>query len=44
MEYIHNNPVKKGYVMKPEHWYYSSAGYYCGLKNIPLQIDNIFEM
>ncbi len=23
--YIHNNPVKKGYVEKPEEWIYSSA-------------------
>jgi len=25
MEYIHNNPVRKGYVVKPEHWLWSSA-------------------
>lgn len=23
--YIHNNPVKKNYVLKPEYWYWSSA-------------------
>lgn len=44
IEYIHNNPVTKGYVLKPEHWYYSSAGYYNGLKNIPMNIDNVFEL
>jgi REP element-mobilizing transposase RayT len=25
MEYMHNNPVRKGYVNKPEDWKYSSA-------------------
>ena len=25
LEYIHNNPVRKGYVESPEHWKYSSA-------------------
>lgn len=25
LRYIHNNPVKAGYVEKPEHWRYSSA-------------------
>ncbi len=26
IEYIHLNPVRRGYVTKPEHWQYSSAG------------------
>jgi len=25
MNYIHNNPVAKGYVERPEHWKWSSA-------------------
>ncbi|MDB4793419.1 hypothetical protein OAG63_00120 [Methylacidiphilales bacterium] len=25
LEYLHNNPVKRGYVAAPEHWRYSSA-------------------
>jgi REP element-mobilizing transposase RayT len=25
MEYLHHNPVRKGFVEKPEHWKYSSA-------------------
>jgi putative transposase len=25
LEYIHNNPVRKGFVLKPEDWKYSSA-------------------
>ena len=28
LEYIHDNPVRKGYVEKPEHWKYSSARNY----------------
>ncbi len=30
--YIVNNPVKRGYVVVPEHWYWSSANEYCELK------------
>ncbi len=30
VEYIHQNPVKRGYVDKAEHWRYSSARNYLG--------------
>ena len=30
IEYIHHNPVERGYVDKPEHWRYSSARNYAG--------------
>jgi REP-associated tyrosine transposase len=30
VEYIHNNPVQRGYVDLPEHWRYSSARNYSG--------------
>jgi len=30
LEYIHNNPVKRGYVDDPLHWRYSSARNYAG--------------
>ncbi len=30
VEYIHQNPVKRGYVDLPEHWRYSSARDYAG--------------
>jgi putative transposase len=30
MEYIHNNPIKRGYVDLAEHWRYSSARSYLG--------------
>lgn len=31
LDYIHANPVKRGYVSLPEHWRYSSAANYMGL-------------
>ena len=30
LEYVHLNPVKRGYVDKAEHWCYSSARNYAG--------------
>lgn len=30
LDYIHNNPVKAGFVSQPEHWLYSSATDYAG--------------
>lgn len=30
IEYIHNNPVERGYVDEPTHWRYSSARNYAG--------------
>jgi REP element-mobilizing transposase RayT len=32
VQYIHNNPVKKNYVVQPEHWYWSSANPNCEIK------------
>lgn len=34
LEYIHNNPVKRGYVDLPEHWRYSSARNYLRLPGL----------
>jgi REP element-mobilizing transposase RayT len=34
VDYTHNNPVKAGFVEKPEYWLYSSARDYCGQKGI----------
>jgi REP element-mobilizing transposase RayT len=40
LDYIHNNPVKRGYVNLPEHWRYSSAPVYMGLPGlIDVDID-----
>ena len=34
LEYIHQNPVKRGYVNEPEHWRWSSACNYAGGKGL----------
>lgn len=34
VEYIHHNPVKRGYVDDPVHWRYSSARNYAGLPGL----------
>jgi putative transposase len=36
--YIHENPVRRGYVDEPEHWKYSSARNYVGLQAM-LELD-----
>ena len=36
LTYIHNNPVKRGYVDLPEHWHYSSARSYMGEESLLL--------
>ena len=38
LDYIHANPVKRGYVNLPEHWRYSSAANYAGLAGL-IDID-----
>src|ERR1700722_17265160 len=40
LEYIHNNPVKRGYVDDPTHWRYSSARNYAGTEGL---IDVVTE-
>jgi REP element-mobilizing transposase RayT len=40
LEYIHYNPVRRGYVDKPEHWRYSSARNYMGIEYlVPVVMD-----
>jgi putative transposase len=40
LAYIHNNPVRRGYVDLPEHWRYSSARDYAGVDGLlPVVID-----
>ena len=40
LDYIHLNPVKRGYVDDPVHWRYSSARNYAGLPGlIPVYTD-----
>jgi hypothetical protein len=38
LEYIHQNPVKAGFVEKPEDYLYSSARNYYGIKGL-IDID-----
>ena len=34
LEYMHNNPLRRGYVAEPVHWLYSSALNYHGGKGL----------
>jgi len=38
LDYIHFNPVKRGYVHLPEHWRYSSARNHAGGEGL-IEID-----
>jgi putative transposase len=39
VEYIHNNPVRRGLVERPEDWYWSSARDWLGETNVPIRVD-----
>jgi putative transposase len=40
LDYIHNNPVKRGYVDDPTHWRYSSARNYARMESlVPVTTD-----
>jgi putative transposase len=39
IDYIHNNPVRRGLCAKPEDWYWSSAADYAGSREWPLKVD-----
>lgn len=41
IEYIHNNPIKRGYVDEASHWRYSSARDYEGIDGL-LEIEKVF--
>ena len=43
LKYIHENPVRRGYVDLPEHWRYSSARNYLELPHTVLDIDTEYE-
>jgi REP element-mobilizing transposase RayT len=43
VEYIHANPVKRGYVNQPEHWRYSSARNYVGMEGL-IGVTRFYEM
>jgi len=39
IEYIHNNPVRRGLVAHAEDWLWSSAAWYAGAQDVPLVPD-----
>ena len=42
VEYIHNNPIKRGLVEEIEHWIYSSArNYLCGEGRLEIDLIDI---
>ncbi|MGK7389529.1 MAG: REP-associated tyrosine transposase [Candidatus Cyclobacteriaceae bacterium M2_1C_046] len=41
LNYIHQNPVRKSLVAKPEYWFYSSAGFYSGYGEGILKIEKL---
>jgi putative transposase len=40
IDYIHNNPVRRGLVDTPEKWSWSSAAFYAGQRPVKIEIDN----
>jgi len=43
LDYMHNNPLARGYVEKAEHWRYSSARNYAGLSS-PVEVVTDWRM
>ena len=41
INYIHQNPVKRGYIDRAEHWRYSSARDYNGIDGL-LDIERVW--
>ena len=39
INYIHNNPVRRGLVQKPTDWVWSSARFYAGETRVPIRMD-----
>ena len=39
IDYVHLNPVRKGLAAGPGDWYWSSARWYAGAPDVPLQMD-----
>jgi putative transposase len=39
IEYIHNNPVRRGLVDKATDWLWSSARFYAGMRPVPIEMD-----
>lgn len=41
IDYIHTNPFRKGLVADPQDWKWSSARWFAGARDVPLQMDEI---
>ena len=39
IEYIHQNPVRRGLVARPADWHWSSARWYAGIRPVPIEMD-----
>ncbi|MCI0381119.1 MAG: transposase [Gemmataceae bacterium] len=39
IEYIHNNPVRRGLVEKATDWVWSSARFFAGIRPVPIEMD-----
>ncbi len=44
INYIHDNPVRRGLVKKPENWEWSSARWYAGIRPVAIEIDRTIPM
>ena len=44
IDYIHMNPVRRGLVTRPEDWRWSSAGWYAGIRPVPIEMDQTISM
>ncbi len=41
IDYLHNNPVRRGLVTRPEEWYWSSARFWAGDYSGPITMDSL---
>ena len=39
LNYLHENPVRKGLVQRSDDWWYSSAPFYDGRKDVCMEVD-----
>ncbi len=44
IDYIHANPVRRGLVTRPEDWHWSSAQWYAGVDQVPIEMDRTIQM
>ena len=44
IDYVHENPVRRGFVKKVIEWEWSSARWYAGEEDVHLQMDKTFPM